>query len=148
MVTSERMSEYSLKITPEFLRSNLENAMPLYQLKAFNFSLEKLDDENKEQNKKTIFKLNDNLYKETSAFVHPSRETFMGRVTSNSELIYEENKAKKVLEVTKQVINTAVVFLICVHFQQFCYFNEYEKNLVIAGFDDKTKRNLRVNFGI
>jgi len=148
MVTSEGVSEYTLGITPQFLRSYLEKTLELYQLRAFNYALEKLDGANREQNKETIFKLNDNLYGKTSAFVHPSNKTFMGHAMSNSELIYEKTKAQEVLEATKEVINMTIIFLICVHFQQFCRFNEYEKNLVIAGFDEETKRNLRVNFGI
>jgi hypothetical protein len=148
MVTSEGMSEYTLGITPQFLRSYLEKTLQLHHLKAFNYALEKLDDANREQDKETIFKLNDNLYSKTSAFVHPSTETFMGHITSNSELVYEEKKAQEVLDSTKEVINITIILLICVHFQQFCRFNEYEKSLIIAGFEEKTKRNLRINFGI
>jgi len=148
MVTSERVSEYALKITPQFLRSYLERALQLRQLKTFNYTLEKHDDANKEQNKDTMFNLNDRLYSETSAFVHPSGKTFMSHFTSNSDLVYEEKRAQEVLNSTKDVINIVILFLICVHFQQFCRFNEYEKNLVIMGFDKKTKRNLRINFGV
>jgi hypothetical protein len=141
-------SEYDLGITPQSLRDYLEKMSQLCQLKTLNCNLEKLDKDRKEQNKETVFNLNRNLYHETSAFVHPSSGTFMSHFTANSDLTYDENSALRVLKTTKEVINLTIIFLICVHFQQFSRFNEYEKDLVISGFDKSAKRNLRMSFGI
>jgi hypothetical protein len=142
------MSEYELGITPQFLREYLEHASPLCDLRAFNSNFEKILKETDKQNKETIFNLNENLYRKTSAFVHPSDPAHMSHFQSNSDLVFEAERAKEVLEITREVVSIVIVFLICIHFQQFTQFNDFEKSLVIMRFNNSRKGNLRKALGI
>jgi hypothetical protein len=142
------MSEYELGITPQFLREYLKRVSPLCDLRAFNSDFEKILKEIGKQNKETIFDLNENLYHKTSAFVHPSDPTHMSHFQSNSDLVFEEERAQGVREITREVVGVAIVFLICMHFQQFSQFNDFEKSLVIIRFDKTRKGNLRKALGI
>jgi hypothetical protein len=147
MVASGK-SEFGLKITPRFLREYLKKTSHLCGLNNLNCDLEKIDYEDQQQNKETLFSLNRKLYHRASAFVHPSRQTHMSHFSSNSDLVFNEENAKEVCKVTRDVVKVAVVFLICVHFQQFVRFNEYEKSLVMYSFDEIVRRNLRRNLRV
>jgi hypothetical protein len=72
----------------------------------------------------------------------------MSHFQSNSDLVFEEESAQRVLEITREVVSVAITFLICVHFQQFSQFNDFEKSLVITRFEKTRKGNLRKTLGI
>ena len=145
IVNSGVTSEWGLGLRPEIMRSYLERTSYLSRLKDFNFELEKLDEST---NKKNIFSLNEDLYSETSAFVHPSNPTYMNRFKSNSDLVYDDHKAQQVVRMAKQIMNMAILFLSCVHFQQVSRFNDYERSVMFIGFDKTTKGNLRRILGL
>jgi hypothetical protein len=147
-MVSSGASEFELGITPQFLRGYLEKVSHLCYLQDYNTDFERLEENNKLQKKQTIFDLNNQLYSKTSAFVHPSRTTFMSNFTSNSDLIFEEDKSETIIKFTKRVVSISIIFLISIHFQQFLQFNEFEKNLVFSAFKGQRKGNFRKVLGI
>lgn len=137
MVDSD-IAEYDLYLSPKKFREYLPKTSFLSILKEVNENFEL-----KESEQNDIFKQNDYLYRETSAHVHASKETFMSKYNYNSELKYNEADASAIKEIALKVVNLSIVFLICAHFEQFSRFNDYERSLVLINFNKNTKSNLR-----
>lgn len=138
MIDSD-VSEYDIKLNPEYFRLYLRKTSFLKELEKVNEKFELKKDEIQMD----IFKLNENLYKRTSASVHASKETSMNKYSSNSQFKYNDDKASEIIDITREVVNLSLVFLICGHFDLFSRFNEFEKKLIFYNFDRKTKPNLR-----
>lgn len=125
-------------LSPKELREYLPQTSFLDKLKEVNENFELRDNE-----QIGLFKLNDNLYRETSAFVHASKETYMSKYNFNSDLRYDEDSASAVRDKTLKIINLSIVFLICAHFEQISRFNDFEKSLILINFSTDAKSNLR-----
>ena len=143
-------SKGAVEISPRFLKKYLERVSQLAPFKEYDIKFEKLDAEKRanEVNKNTIFHLNNELYRETSAFVHCSDPDLMSGFASNADLIFNREVSEELTRTTKKVANLSVIFLVCMHFNQFLQFNEYEKSLVFSGFELPQKGNLRRLLGI
>ncbi len=138
-------SEYSLGITPQTLRTHLERVSFLSALKNYNTDFEKIDSSS--NNKKTIFDLNDDLYQETSIFIHSSDPIVMNLFTTNSDLIFNKKHSDNVCAMANKVCRMAVIFLICMHFDQFCRFDQYQKSLLTINYNNVEKARLRKILG-
>ncbi len=125
-------------LSPKELRDYLPKTSFLDKLKDVNENFEL-----KEGEQSVLFKLNDNLYRDTSAFVHASKETYMSKYNFNSDLRYDENNASAAREIALKIVNLSIVFLICAHFEQFSRFNDFEKSLILINFNKDAKSNLR-----
>ena len=94
-------------------------------------------------NGNTLFKLNNDLYKESSAYIHASNSRFMSLYKSNSEIIFNDEQYNKLITMVKKLAHIIAAFLIAAHLEQFTLFNDYEKTLILNSFGGKSKHNFR-----
>lgn len=139
-MVDSNVSEFDIGLSPDKFKKYLPKTSFLNELKKVN---EKFEIKNDEEINMDLFKLNIELYHKTSASIHASKESFMNKYGSNSELIYNEDKASDIIKITRKVVDISLVFLICGHIEQFSRFNDFEKTLILYGFDKNVKQNLR-----
>jgi len=91
----------------------------------------------------SIFSWNNELYALSSSYVHASSECIMNKFIKCSDLIFDQDKSTKVIDLFNDVVKLSVTFLICAHFELFVKFNDYEKSLVLEGIPKSARANFR-----
>jgi len=137
-------SELTMGLSPLFFREYVTRASYLQEFKkvdeAFSPKL------NKEQS--TLFGKLEDLYARTSSYVHASKETYMTRHSTNAELKFDKGKADLVESTTREFVKMGVAFLIAAHLDQFMRLNEYDKTIILEGFDSNEKHKFRKQFNV
>lgn len=131
--------EHSIGVKPLFLREYLTRVQYLSGLKNVDINFEKPTT----NNYTNIFSWNNELYSLSSSYVHGSNECIMNKFIKCSDLIFDQDKADKVIKLLNDVVKLSVTFLICAHFELFVKFNDYEKSLVLEAIPKSVRANFR-----
>jgi hypothetical protein len=142
-ITEEKFDEFSFGLSPQKFREYLPKTSFLNILTKSDNKFKKFDEDISDGKKYTIFKWNDELYAQTSAYVHASQKKYMNLFKSNSELDYDEIQVKEVNEISEKIMILTIVLLICAHRDIFTRFNDYEKSIIFSIFPSDIKYNFR-----
>lgn len=96
-----------------------------------------------EENFVSLFDANEQLYGECSSFVHASGRVAMSQFKSNLDLSYNEQYSDLVCNKTKRFIDMAIAFLIAAHFDHFISFSEYDRSIILSGYNLEKRKNFR-----
>lgn len=136
---SNGTTEHDINLSPSKLRDYLKKTSYLSAYKAVG-----IDFKTKvEPSDYDFFNLNEELYSSCSTAVHGANELSHNLFKSNLDLKYTSSKTKEIEKKASEFSRMAIAFLMATHLDHLLAFDEYEKSLILSGYQKSHRGALR-----